>query len=136
MTSTSLISRLLLALALAGLLGCKQEEGDTCWEDNDCSGALVCCKASGSATDRGVCLPALETCVDPEPEPRDLGQADLGDPEDMGEALDLGEESDLGAESDLGVEEDGGPEDMGAEEDMGPDDMGADPDGGAGEDMG
>jgi hypothetical protein len=132
MTSTSLISRLLLALALAGLLGCEQEEGDTCWEDDDCSGALVCCKSSPSARERGTCLPAAETCADIDPD---------GGPPDLG--MDMGAEGDLGTdggELDLGAEEDGGPEDMGADEDGGPEDggsedMGADEDGGSG-DMG
>jgi len=135
MTSTSLISRLLLALALAGLLGCKQEEGDTCWEDDDCSGALVCCKPEPRVELRGSCLPAGEPCVDPDRDPADLGSADFGTEDDMGAESDMGEELDMGEQLDSGAEADGGPEDMGAEEDGGPDDMGADPDGGD-EDMG
>ncbi len=130
MTSTSLISRLLLALALAGLLGCKQERGDTCIEDDDCSGALVCCKSSAVASERGMCLPEEETCVD---STEDMGPPPVED--DMGTETDMGEALDMGEELDMGEADDGGPEDMGAAEDGGPEDMGAADDGGA-EDLG
>ncbi len=131
---TSTISRLFLALTLVGLLGCKQGRGDTCFEDNDCSGALVCCKGTASATARGMCLDEDETCSDPPPEEIDMGErgeidlgADLGSEEDLG-TVDMGEEEtdagpeDAGAEDDLGPE-DGGPEDMG-EPDLGGEDLG------------
>lgn len=135
MTSTSLIPRLFLALALAGLFGCKQEAGDTCREDNDCSGALVCCKPTAGATQRGTCRPEGEECSDVDPDPidfgppeeidlgTDLGPVDMGDT-DMGEDdADGGPESDLGP-GDLGTDEsDGGPGDMG-EADLGDEDMG------------
>ncbi|MBO6934036.1 MAG: hypothetical protein JJ863_03650 [Deltaproteobacteria bacterium] len=118
MISTSVISRLFLALALAGLFGCKQGRGDTCFEDNDCSGALVCCKATATATVRGVCLQEGEMCSDPPPEEIDMGERD---PVDFG-ISDLGTEDDLGT-ADLGPE-DGGPEDAGTEDDLGPEDGG------------
>jgi len=138
MTSTSLFSRLFLALSFIVSFGCKQEQGDTCIEDDDCSGSLICaCKGSASA--RGLCMPDETECGDPPPEELDFGmieEVDLGTdlgPEDMG-SDDMGEgdagAEDGGIEVDLGA--DGGAEDMG-EPDLGTEDMGG-PDLGA-EDM-
>lgn len=132
MTSTSLISRLLLALALAGLFGCTQEEGETCYEDDDCSGALVCCKPEPGVNERGTCREDRLVCMDEPPVlmdlgpledlgSADLGSGDLGPEPDMGES-DAGEAEDMGGADDLGT--DGGPDDMGGEPDLGDEDMG------------
>ncbi|MBW2261245.1 MAG: hypothetical protein JRG91_04660 [Deltaproteobacteria bacterium] len=54
-------TRAILAAAcmIVVLAGCKQEKGESCQSDDDCSGDdLICCKANPYAieTDRGVCM--------------------------------------------------------------------------------
>ena len=95
-------------VALASLSGCKQEAGDTCLEDDDCEGNLVCCMPTMFRTEgeflRGSCLPEGETCA-----ATDLG---TGEMEDFG-AEDFGAGMDFGAD-DQGIATDASSDDGGA----------------------
>lgn len=114
-----------LALVL-GLAGCAAEKGDPCKEDNDCSGGLMCCKSTFSASARGTCLPSCEM-GDQDAGPVDSGPGDAG-PEDAGPtdaaadapadaatdaAADAGSDAAADAAADAGA--DAGPEDAGAD---------------------
>lgn len=125
MPARRILSLLAFAAVLgAAIAGCKAGRGDPCKEPNDCSGNLMCCKATPSATARGVCQPTCEDMMD------DAGPMDSGS-EDAG--MDAGEQ-------DAG-DEDAGPQDAGTDgsadedagTDAGPEDAGTD---GSAEDAG
>lgn len=67
-------------VAAATQVGCKQDQGDPCKEDNDCSGGMICCKSSMTAEARGVCRP--DGACDPEDIEIDAGD---GTADDAGE---------------------------------------------------
>jgi hypothetical protein len=61
-------------LGLGTLLGaCGQHGGQPCFENNDCSGPLVCCVPSTANNGRGTC----EGSCNPTPPPPDSGMMDM-----------------------------------------------------------
>lgn len=97
-----------------GLVGCKGADGDTCKENNDCSGTLVCCRVG--ANERGSCGLTCDTATD-------SGPLDSGPTVDSGPIeSDAAIMSDAEAMTDAGA--DAGPD--AAETDSGPADVGVD----------
>lgn len=99
--------------------GCKAGEGDSCKEEDDCSGMLMCCKASLSATARGTCRDSCEEPVDSGPMPdvpmTDSMVDDAGDDageEDAGD-VDAGEDAGEADAGDDAGDTDAGPDDAG-----------------------
>ena len=75
LSSLRLVAALALTLALAP--GCLSDKGERCYLDSDCSGNLVCCKASSLVTEDGSCQPEGTVCTVPDAGPMDAG-ADAG----------------------------------------------------------
>lgn len=123
---------MLLAFALVVSVGCKAGEGDSCKEEDDCSGSLLCCKASLSATARGTCRTSCDEPVDSGPRPDvptiDAMMDDAGEDaaEDAGEDADIDDAGEDAAD-DAGTDDAG--EDAGEDagtEDAGPEDAATD----------
>ncbi len=49
-----------LLIAFALVAACKAGEGESCFEENDCNGSLLCCKASFDPNARGTCAMSCE----------------------------------------------------------------------------
>lgn len=121
------VRRILSSLAFVAALGavaavatgCKAGAGDPCKEPNDCSGNLMCCRATPSPTARGVCRASCEDMMEQDGGPRDAGGSDGG--EDAGG--DDGGADDAGPDAATDAGTDAGPEDAGtdASSDGGPD---------------
>jgi hypothetical protein len=64
------------------LAGCPAEEGEVCYRDDDCTGGLMCCKTSASATARGRCGTVCDLRPDggptPDGGPEEDGGTDAG----------------------------------------------------------
>jgi hypothetical protein len=111
------LARLLIitAVVVACLAGCKAGVGQPCREENDCSGSLICCKPTASASERGTCERSCER-IDAGP-----GDAGMGDDSGTDAAVDAGDDAGDGGE-DAGMD-DAGPGDAG-DEDAAPEDAG------------
>lgn len=84
--SVSFAPRLVLALSLCLTAGCLSGRGERCFLDSDCTGDLVCCKASSQPTEDGSCQPEGTVCTEPDAGPGPVVDAgsDSGPPTDGG----------------------------------------------------
>ncbi|MEM9071235.1 MAG: hypothetical protein AAGE52_22175 [Myxococcota bacterium] len=97
--------------------GCKAGVGDSCFEENDCEGSLLCCKASFDPNTRGTCDRSCDA-RDAGGGGTDSGAADTG--VDAGEdtGVDAGEDAGEDASVDAATEDattDGATEDAAAD---------------------
>lgn len=106
---------LLAALALCAV-GCKQENGEVCDVDEDCSSGF-CCGERDLPVSRGICQAEGTTCAEI-PTPRPDGGPDSGPVTEPDAGTDAGAVEDAGI--DAGTVEDGGT-DAGTVEDAGTD---------------